>query len=91
MLDLVGLDLGLRRDGGEGHGAVVRGPPEDRLRQRGQRDLHVQEIAVRFEEFVLGDVAGQDIVGRQIAAIECEEEVAEPGVRCFGQRVRDGM
>lgn len=89
VLDLVRLDLGLGGDGGEGQAAVVRGPVEDHLRERGQRDLLVQEDAVVLEQAVLGDVAREHVVGRQVAAVEGEEEVAQPGVRGLRERVQD--
>ena len=76
MLDLLRLHLSLGGDGREGQAAVVRGPAEDHLRQRGERDLLVEEDAVLGEEFVLGDVTCQDVVGGEVAAVEGEEEVA---------------
>ena len=87
VLDLGGLDLGLGCDGGKGQVAVVRGAAEDHLGQCGQRDLLVQEEAVLLEQLVLGDVAGEDVVGGEVAAVEGEEEVAEPGVRRLGHGV----
>jgi len=62
---------------------------EDHLRQRGQGDLLVEEGLVRLEQLVLVDVAGEDIVGCQVAAVEGEEQLAQPVVRCLGQGVQD--
>ena len=87
MLDLIGLDLGLLGDRGECHGAVVWGTTEDSLSQGGERDLLVEEDLVLFEKLVLGDVDGQDVVGGQVATVEGEEEVAQPGVGCFGEGI----
>lgn len=41
------------------------------------------------EEFVLGDIAGEDVVGGKITAIESKEEVTEPSVLCWNQRFED--
>lgn len=87
VLDLVRLDLGLRGDVREGQVAVVGRTVEDHLRERGQRDLLVQEDAVLLQQAVLGDVARQHVVGRQVAAVEGEEEVPQPGVRRLRERV----
>lgn len=89
MLDLIRLHLRLGSDRSEGKGAVVRRPTEDHLCQRGQRDLLIQEDPVGLEQLVLADVTGQHVVGGQIAAVEGEEEVAEPVVGGFGERVQD--
>jgi hypothetical protein len=67
----------------------MRGPPEDHLRESRKRNLLVEEETVLLQELVLGDVAGQDVVGGEIAAVEGEEEIAEPGVGCLGERVQD--
>lgn len=63
MLNLIIPNLGLGRDRRERQIAVVRGTTEDHLSQRGEGDLLVQEDAVLLEHEVLGDVAGQDVVG----------------------------
>lgn len=42
-----------------------------------------------LEQVVLADVAGKYVVGSQVAAVEGEEEVAEPVVGGFGERVQD--
>lgn len=89
MLDLLGLDLRFGGDGRESQVAVVRGPTEDHLRQRGQGDLLVQENAVLLEQLVLGDVSGEDVVGGQVAAVEGEQELAQPAVRRLGEGVQD--
>lgn len=89
MLNLIRLDLRLGGDGSKSEGTVVRRAAEDHLRQRGQGNLLVQEDPVRLEQLVLADVAGQHVVGGQVAAVEGEEEVAQPVVRGFGQRVED--
>lgn len=91
VLDLLGLDLGFGGDGREGQVAVVRGPTEDHLREGGEGDFLVQEDAVLFEQLVLGDVAGEDVVGRQVAAVEGEEELAQPVVGRLGEGVQDGV
>jgi hypothetical protein len=44
---------------------------------------------VFFQERVLGDVVGKDAVGGEIAAVEGEEEVAQPGVLGFVEGVED--
>lgn len=46
---------------------------------------------MRFEEFVLADVACQHVVGGKIAAVEGKEEVAQPAMRGLGEGVEDGM
>ena len=91
VLDLLGLHLGFGGDGREGQVAVVRGTTEDHLCEGGEGDLLVQEDAVLFQEWVLGDVASQHIVGRQVAAVEGEQQVAQPGVLGFGERVENGV
>lgn len=89
VLNLIRLHLRLGGDGGECEGAVVRWTTEDHLCQRGQRDLLVQEDPVGLEQLVLADIPGQHVVGCQVAAVEGEEEVAEPVVGGFGERVQD--
>lgn len=42
-----------------------------------------------FEELIFGDVAGEDVVGGQVASVEGEEEVAEPGVGRVDEGVED--
>jgi hypothetical protein len=91
MLDLLGLDLRLRTDLGECHCAVVGRAAENRLRESGEGDLLVQEGLVFFQEGHLGDVAGQHVVGAEVAAVEGEEQVAQPGVRGADEGVEDGM
>lgn len=63
MLNLVWLHFRLCRDGGKGHCAVVRWTTEYSFGERRQRDLDVEELAVRFEEFVFADVACEHVVG----------------------------
>jgi len=89
MLDFIRLYLCLGCNGAEGEGTVVGRTMEDHLRQRGQGDLLVEEGLVRLEQLVLVDVAGEDIVGCQVAAVEGEEQLAQPVVRCLGQGVQD--
>lgn len=36
-----------------------------------------------------GDVAGEDVVCRQVAAVEGKEQVAEPRMGCVDERVED--
>ena len=90
-LDLVRLHVRLAGDGGEGHGAVVRGPAEDSLGQRGEGDFLVEEFFVRGQGGIRCDVGGQPVVGRQVAPVEGEKELAQPGVRRVGQAVEDGV
>lgn len=89
MLDLVGLDLGLMADGGEGHGAIMGRPAEYQLRQRGERDLLVEEEAVLLEERLLGDVVAEDVVGGEVAPVESEDEVSQPGIWSILERVEN--
>lgn len=42
-----------------------------------------------LEELVLADVACEDIVGGQVAAVESEKELAKPVVRCLGQGIQN--
>lgn len=91
MLNLVGLHLGLGGDISEGEGAVMRRAAEDHLRQRGERNLLVEEHAVRFEQLVLADVARKHVVCSQVAPVEGEEQVAQPVVWCLGQGIQDGV
>ena len=69
----------------------MRGAAENRLREGGERDLLVQEGLVFLEEGHLCDVAGQHVVGGEIAAVEGEEQVAQPGVRGADEAVEDGV
>lgn len=64
---------------------------EDRLRECSEGDLLVQEGLVFLEEGHLCDVAGQHVVGGQVAAVEGEEQVAQPGVRGADEAVEDGV
>lgn len=89
VLDVVGLHLGLSGNGRESQRAVVRRAVEDHLCKRRQRDLLVQEIPVRLQQLVLADVAGQHVVGGQVAAVKGEEQVAQPVMRGLRQRVQD--
>lgn len=91
MLDLFVLHLRLARNSPKREIPVMWRPAEDHLRQRGERDLLIQERAVFFEEAILGDIAGEDVVGGEIAAVEREEEIAEPVVGSFGQGIEDGV
>ena len=65
------------------------GTTEDHLRQRGQGDLLVEEDLVGLKKLVLADVACKDVVGGQVAAVESEEELAKPVVRCLGQGIQN--
>lgn len=67
----------------------MRRAPEDHLRQRGKRNLLVHEHAVRLEQLVLANVAGEHVVCGQIAPVEGEEQVAQPVVWCLGQGIQD--
>lgn len=66
-------------------------PTEDCFSKSGEGDLLVEENLVLFEELVLADVYGEDVVGCQVAPVEGEEEIAQPGVRGLGERVEDWM
>lgn len=79
-LNLLRVDVGLGRDGGEGHGAVVRRAAEDGFRQGGQADLLPQERLALVQERGFREVVLEHGVRRQIAAVEREEEVPQPGV-----------
>ena len=62
---------------------------EDGFSESGEGDLLVEEDLVLFEELVLADVYGEDVVGCQVATVEGEEEIAQPGVGSLGERVED--
>lgn len=89
VFNLVRLHLRLRGNGAESERAVVGRTTEDHLCQRGEGDLLVEEDLVRLEQLVLADVAGEHVVGGQIAAVECEKQLAQPVVRCLGQGIKD--
>lgn len=89
MLNVPPLALGLGTDHVKRQGAVVRRAAEHRLRQRRQVDLHVQEGLVALEQRVLAHVARQHVVRREVAAVEGEEQIAQPGVRRRRQAVED--
>ena len=78
-------------DGRESHGAVVRRAAEDGLGERREGDFLVQEGFVLGEQGALGQVGLEDAVGGQVAAVEGEQEVAEPGVRRGLQGGEDGV
>jgi hypothetical protein len=89
VLDLIGLHLRLRRNRLEREGAIMGRATEDHFCQRRERDLLVQELTVRLQQLVLADVAGQHVVGGQVATVEGEEQLAEPVVRGLVQRVEN--
>lgn len=89
MLNLVRLHLSLGGDISEREGAVMRRAAEHHLRQRGERNLLVQEHPVRLEQLVLANVAGQHVVCGQVASVEGEEQVTQPVVWCLGQGIQD--
>lgn len=89
VFDLIGLNLGLGGDGREGQGPVVRRTAEHHLCEGGQGDLLVQEIPVRLQQLVLADVAGEHVVGGQVATVKGEEQLAQPVMRGLGQGVQD--
>jgi hypothetical protein len=82
MLDVIGFDLCLSRDSLEGHGTVVWWSLENGLCQSCERDLLIQESFVLFKQGVLADVSDQSVVGKEIATVESEEQVTQPGVWC---------
>lgn len=90
-LDFLRLDIGLLADGGKRHGAVVGRAAEDGFGEGGEGDFLVEEGFVGFEEGGFGEVGFEHVVGFQVAAVEGEEEVAEPGVRGGLQRGEDGV
>ena len=90
-LNFLRLHVGLAADGGERHGAVVGRAAEDGLGEGGEGDFLVEEGLVGLEQRGFGQVGLEDGVGGQIAAVEGEEEVAEPGVRGRLQGGEDGV
>lgn len=83
MLDLIGFHLRLVADSAEGHGSVVRWAAKDQLGQCREGDLLVEEDLVGVEEGIFVEVVGEAVEGGEIAAVEGEEEVTEPGVRVW--------
>ena len=83
--------MGFAGDGGEGHGAVVRGAAEDGFGEGAEADFLPEEGLVGREEGGFGQVVFGGGEGGEVAAVEGEEEVAEPGVRGRDERVEDGV
>lgn len=46
---------------------------------------------MRFKQLVLADVPGQDVIRGQVAAVESEEEIAQPGVWRLRERIQHGV
>ena len=46
---------------------------------------------MRFQQGAFGEVGGERCVGGEVAAVEGEEKIAQPGVRGRGEGVEDGV
>ena len=91
-LNLLRLHARLAGDGLKRHGTVVGRPAENSLRERGERYLLPEKGLVLLEQGRAGDVCLEHGVGGQVAAVEGEEEVAQPGVLwALAQGVEDGV
>lgn len=44
-----------------------------------------------FQELVFADVPREDVVGGEVTAVKCEEQVAEPDMLCVFKGVKDGV
>jgi len=65
---------------------------EDSLGKSSKVDLLAQVPGMLCEQFIGSDTGGKLVEGREVAAVEGEKKVAEPGV-VFGflQHVKDGV
>jgi len=69
----------------------VRRAAENRLSERREGDFLGEEVAVGGQLRGLGEVRLEAVVGGEVAAVEGEEQVAQPGVGRGDEAVEDGV